>query len=242
MIIVEHIDDGFNSSIKELCNFPVEYVSLYYFRNVIMKISKVVIFKFNDQCTLRANSIDFNKYVNDNICIYACELHVNGIDENDNSIYNLFKYKIPLQFKPTVDKITTHKGNIIGVHIRQGNVNDWKRGYFFGDEWNNINEREPTSSPHFCCFEDKSKNLSACPSNVQPLDVYIKKMNEYPNHMFFICSDRTGCYLYLHQIFPNRIIMNDIYIENEHVNTSRGFVDFFCLSLVHFFSHSHTPF
>jgi len=231
LVIVEHHDDGFNSNIKDLCNFNCKYVSAQYFENFIMKISNVVLFKFNNECTLQTTVQAFDPHVHDNICIYACELHVDGIDNEDNSLYNQFRYKIPYKHKSVVDQIVLHKGNIMGVHVRQGNVNDWKRGYYFGDEWKDIDKLQPTSSPHFCCFDDVSKNLSACPSNIQTLDVYIEKMKEYPSHMFFVCSDRTGCYLYLHQMFPGRIIMNELYLETEHIDSNRGFIDFFCLSL-----------
>ena len=127
-------------------------------------------------------------------------------------------------------KIKSNRSNVIGVHIRQGNVNDWHRGYFYGDEWNNISTKEPESSPHFCCFEDSSKNLSACPSNIQHIEQYVTKMRTYPkNTSFFVCSDRIGCLVYLHQIFPNRIIMNEAIIEGKDVDTKRGFDDFICL-------------
>jgi len=122
-------------------------------------------------------------------------------------------------------------GRLVGVHVRQGNVNDWHRGYFFG-EWENISKDQPTSSPHFCCFDNPDKNLSTCPSNTQTIDAYVAKMQQYPPEtMFFVCTDRTGCTLYLHQQFPDRVLMNDIYLETKVVNTYRGFVDFLCLSL-----------
>jgi len=67
----------------------------------------------------------------------------------------------------------------------------------------------PTSSPQFCCFNDESKNCSAPPSNIEYIDAYINKTNTYPvDTIFFVCSDQTGCLLYLHQMFPNRMMLS----------------------------------
>tara|TARA_Y100000389_G_C17023409_1_gene299938 strand:- start:28 stop:495 length:468 start_codon:yes stop_codon:yes gene_type:complete len=122
------------------------------------------------------------------------------------------------------------RAGAIGVHVRQGNVNDWERGFFFNDEWKDISKRDPTSAPLMCCFKDETKNLSACTSNVTHLERYIEKMNEFPNAVFFVCSDRPGCLLYLYQKFPNRILSNPPSVEKATIDTDSGMKDFICLS------------
>ena len=228
LIIVDHRDEGFNVFMEHLFGVPVTHISNALFKSIYSYRCHDL--KYNKQCTY-VGTLDECKAVPKNKPIYieACDIELNEIN-NANKLYTLWKPMISPKAQQNLNKIKSNRSNVIGVHIRQGNVNDWHRGYFYGDEWNNISTKEPESSPHFCCFEDASKNLSACPSNIQHIEQYVTKMRTYPQTTsFFVCSDRIGCLVYLHQIFPNRIIMNEAIIEGKDVDTKRGFDDFICL-------------
>jgi len=225
--IIEQDDDGFRGSMKKMFNLPFKHISLSFFEKIICKLEEIPMIQFNEQCSYIGSVEDFKQYKS--FCLKACEVKLKDIDSYDNSIYDLMKPKFSSKYKNMISKINETKA--IGVHIRQGNVNDWHRGYFFGDEWKDISIKQPTSAPQFCCFRDSSKNLSACPSNIQYIEVYIEKMKTFPeNTIFFICTDRPGCSLYLHQMFPSRIIMNEIDVENIRVDTYKGWNDFYCLA------------
>jgi hypothetical protein len=188
--------------------------------------------EYNDQCTLKISSDELDTYKGRPFCIKACAVEVTGDDSlnTDNTMYRHVRFNLYDEDQRALNDIFYNR-NLVGVHIRQGNVNDWARGYFFNEEWRSIKDREPTSSPQFCCFENKNQNMSACTSNVTPVDAYIKKMKQYPTDTeFFVCADRTGCLLYLHQMFPNRIHMLPLTLQTDKVNTKSGLADFVGLS------------
>ena len=225
--IIEHDDDGFKGSMQNMFNFPFKHVGVRFFENIICKLHDVPIIEFNEQCSYVGSITQFQNYKS--FCIKACEIKINDSDMNDNSLYYLMKPSFAKKHMLVIEHIKQTRA--VGVHIRQGNVNDWQRGYFFGDEWKDISIKDPTSSPQFCCFKDNKKNLSACPSNIQYIESFIEKMQTFPKEtIFFVCADRPGCTMYLHQLFPNQIIMNQIDIESEKINTYKGWIDFFCLA------------
>lgn len=233
MVIIEHEDEGFKGSISKIFGLPFKTVSLMYFINVIAPTYNVPVLDYNEECANKLNFDILSKHQNSSVCIKGCEIRFDGdtLDfVNDRSLYT------HIHFNPPVGEITKileeiRNKSAIGVHIRQGNVNDWERGFFFNDEWKDISTKEPESAPLMCCFEDNTKNLSACTSNVTYLERYIKKMKTFPNHTtFFICSDRPGCMLYLHQLFPNRILSTSLTIETKLIDTMKGVYDLYCLS------------
>jgi hypothetical protein len=129
----------------------------------------------------------------------------------------------------TVDEISNN--STIGLHIRQGSVSDWHFGNFFG-AWKDDKLENPDMEPHFCCFANKNKNLSSCPGNETVIDFFMDAMDLEPSDVkFFVASDRTGCTLYLHQHYPNRISTNGIKIHDSKPDTFYGFMDWYCLAM-----------
>jgi hypothetical protein len=229
LVILEHYDEGFDeASLTNLVNLPFRSLKLHDFK----RIPNVPVLEYNDQCTLKISSDELDTYSGRTFCIRACAVEVTGDDalNTTNEMYKHVRFSLYDEDLKMLSKIFTNR-NLVGVHIRQGNVNDWARGYFFNEEWRSISEREPTSSPQFCCFANADQNISACTSNVTPVDSYIEKMKQYPSDtQFFVCADRTGCLLYLHQMFPNRIHMLPLTIQTDKVNTKSGLADFVGLS------------
>ena len=231
LVIVEKSDEGFKGNMKKMFGLPFPHIEDSLFK--LLYKSHCTKVNFNKQCTYVGTLKELRDIpLNTPIYMNLCDIQLEDIDNNmidNSSLYQIWNPHISLKSQKILAEIRS-KQNVVGVHIRQGNVNDWHRGYFYNDEWRNISKKEPESSPHFCCFEDASKNLSACPSNIQHIEKYIEIMKTYPqNTTFFVCSDRTGCLLYLYQIFPNRVIMIPLAIETKKIDTQRGFDDFICL-------------
>ena len=231
LVLIENDDDGLKKiTMKKLFGIPFVHMPLFLF-NLVYARSCVTI-KYNTECTLQ---YDINEIVEKskrkNVLMIGCEVSIKNIDMNDRTLYKLWNpYKDDVT-KSLIRRIKSYRGKVIGVHVRQGNVNDWDRGYFFNEEWRDIKNKEPESAPNFCCYEDKSKNLSACTSNVQGLEGFIKKMKTYNQDVhFFVCSDRTGCLLHLYQLFPNRIISNVVEMETAEIDIYKSMQDFLALS------------
>ena len=97
-----------------------------------------------------------------------------------------------------------NQNDLVGVHIRQGSLADYEYKNFFG-EWQTKESRLP-GPPYYCCFKDKSKNTSSCPSNIQPLDDFVDAMKSYgPLQKFCVVTDRPGCSIEIHRLFPGQI-------------------------------------
>ena len=231
LVIVEQHDKYFNTSMKALWNFPFPHVSLNAIENLVGK--DVVDIPYNDGCSLKATLGDLKTHAQSDVFVKACGFIIEDMPSN-NDVYSLSQYQIPLAYKSFVDSVIANSSTMVGIHVRQGSVIDWKSGYFFSDDWKDISTREPESAPYFCCHEDKSKNLSACSSTqwLQPIEKYIAKMRSYPaDTKFYVASDRVGCAIYLYQTFPGRVFMNDIKLEDGFIHVARDYVDFYCLSL-----------
>jgi hypothetical protein len=229
IVIVDHIDEGFDHpSLTALAGLPFRHISEKSFKRMNLPT-----LGYNEECTLRVSRENLDIFANRSFCIKACEIDIIGethLNES-NTLYKHVKFNLPFEYHSMFASIRNNP-KVIGVHIRQGNVNDWSRGYFFNDEWKDKQLNDPDTSPQFCCFEDASKNLSACTSNVVAVDKYINRMKQFASDtVFFVCADRTGCLLYLHQMFPKRIIMLPLSLETEKVNSQRGMADFYGLSL-----------
>tara|TARA_Y100000389_G_C17470688_1_gene530392 strand:+ start:2471 stop:3430 length:960 start_codon:yes stop_codon:yes gene_type:complete len=231
IILIEHEDDGLQKiTMKKLFGIPFLHIPMYLF--ILIYSRTCVTIKYNVECTLKYDIQEIvDKSVGRNVLMIGCEVNINKINMEDRSLYDIWNPYKDNNTNTLINQIKSHNGKVIGVHIRQGNINDWERGYFFSEEWRGIKDKEPESAPHFCCYEDKSKNLSACTSNVQGLEGFIREMKKYPKDVkFFICSDRTGCMLHLYQLFPQRIISNSVDIETPKLDIYKGMQDFLALS------------
>jgi hypothetical protein len=231
LVIIEHVDDGLAISMKKLFGIRLRHIPLFIFK--LLYENNCRLFRFNDQCTLKHKVKEFEDVKKQNMFIKACDLNIKGVDLSGRDIYDNWEPYNDLKTQSIMRQIKKHS-HVVGVHIRQGNVNDWDRGYFFNDEWKDIKIKEPDSAPHFCCYDSKEKNLSSCTSNIQPLDVFINKMKTYPKETtFYVCSDRVGCVIHLYQLFPGRILSNEIEMETSQLNIYKSMQDFLCLSKCH---------
>jgi hypothetical protein len=178
----------------------------------------------NEDCGVKVSLSDIRSRDDRYIAIESCEIEVTDMTV-ENTLYKIMKptQRIADRLEPILSKI--RKGNVVGVHIRQGNVPDYKQQYFFGD-WDTKDEPLPI----FCCFDDANKNMTSCPPNVQGLERFINAMKEEPDDVsFFVCSDRPGCLLSLEVVFPHRILHNGMSVEHD-VNFEHGFCDWWCLA------------
>jgi hypothetical protein len=183
--------------------------------------------KANDDCgvTLEMSELESHKETK-YVAIKSCEIVVPNF-----TVQNLF-YKIIQPTSETYQRMSSvmteigrNHNNVVGVHIRQGNIPDYRQQYFFGD-WKN----DGNDLPLFCCFDDKSKNMSSCRNEAIGLEKFIVEMEKEPAHIkFFICSDRPGCILSLEKKFPKRLLYNRISIDHD-VNYIDGFCDWWCLA------------
>jgi len=162
-----------------------------------------------------------------------CDLNPDGFDDADDDTNELYKimnltHEVTSVFGDIIKNITNN--DTIGLHIRQGSVSDWHYGNFFGN-WKDDKLKNPLMEPHFCCFEDKKKNLSSCPGNETVIDRFMQEMDRYPSTTkFFVASDRTGCTMYLHQQYPGRVFINYIKLHDSKPDTFFGFLDWYCLT------------
>jgi len=107
-----------------------------------------------------------------------------------------------------------NQNDLVGVHIRQGSLADYEYKNFFG-EWQTKESRLP-GPPYYCCFKDKSKNTSSCPSNIQPLDDFVDAMKSYgPKQKFCVVTDRPGCSIEIHRLFPGQIQDMHVFISQN---------------------------
>ena len=145
-----------------------------------------------------------------------------------NSVFNDKTYRqtdIRQHFKHNPRMKNCNK--VVGVHVRQGSIADYKNGNFFG-EWDN---RDESMCPFFPQFYDESRNLSATHPSAPPIEKYIQQMRDYDESvMFFVCSDRIGTLLYLYQIFPGRVVMNPLTLPDDKPNSKYALQDFLMLS------------
>ena len=116
---------------------------------------------------------------------------------------------------------------VVGVHVRQGSVADYKYGNFFG-KWDN---QDDSMCPYFPQFYDESRNLSATHPRAPPIEKYIQQMRDYDESVvFFVCADRIGTLLYLYQLFPGRVVINPLTLPDDKPNSKYALQDFLMLS------------
>ena len=226
-VIVER-DDAFfaKTSMGDLWNLPFRHVSMSWFNDVHRTSTHTLI---PHKCELHTSLTELKPHKN--IFIKACDINCEGISKDAHSLYDVIRHDVDPRFKGVVSKVLENRHRIVGVHVRQGSKTDWKRGYFFSDEWDGISKREPSSAPNFCCFEDASKNLSACPSKITYVEAFVEEMRKLPEDtIFFVCSDRPGCHMYIEQTFPKRVLRIPS-PDTESMDVFRDYADFHCLSL-----------
>ena len=183
IVIVDNIDEGFDHpSLTALAGLPFCHISRKSFERMNLPM-----LTHNDSCILRIPRTDLDIYANRSFCIQGCaveitdETHLN----ESNTMYKLLKFNLPPEYHSMFASIRNNP-KVIGVHIRQGSVNDWSRGYFFNEnEWKDIQNLKPETSPQFCCFEEASINLSACTSSVVAVDKYINRMKQFASDTVF---------------------------------------------------------
>jgi hypothetical protein len=178
----------------------------------------------NEDCGITVKLEDLLKVQDKYILIRSCDVIVD-IELRDE-FYKLLRpsERVLEIIRENLNRIQSER--CVGVHIRQGNMSDYNYGYFFG-KWDNSAAGE---NPLFCCFADPLKNLSACPANVIVIERFVEAMRaEGDNTVFFVCTDRPGCMLWLEQMFPKRILYNKIQIEYD-VDVFQAFCDWYCLA------------
>lgn len=178
-------------------------------------------------CSLIKSLQDFENLDDEPIIIIeACGLVVKGLTET-NSFYKSISPSVKVMERIYGVLHRVKRENVIGVHVRQGNISDYNKGNFFG-KWDKDNTK-PQTLPITCCRSDENKNESPCPKNAPPIEQFATKMKTFDTSSFFVCSDRPGCYDDLQQMFPGRIINNPAEIEHE-AKAFNAFCDWFCLS------------
>lgn len=235
LVIIHGIDDGFDHpDIKHLFKMKnINCISREEFERI--KSRQCQLFTINNleqRCESHVDIVEL-KTINTALYTNSCDIYNADIDKDTSfyrdvsSVFNNKDYRrsIRQDFKQVKNIETCSK--IVGVHIRQGSVADYIYGNFFG-HWDN---KDLTMQPFFPQFEDKSKNLSATHPKAKPLEDYIDVMLSYDSSvMFFLCADRIGTLIYLHQIFPGRIVMNDLKLPSENPDSEYGLKDFLSLS------------
>lgn len=229
LVIIERQDMFFDyQSMKRLFKITnMDFITEAQF-NKIRKGSMTNITNIDQKCETHVdihNLLQTKSQLYTETCdIYNDDLYTaRSFYTNVRSIFNndaYRKFDIKKYFKKNCSKV-------VGVHIRQGSIADYTNGNFFG-EWDN---RDKTMCPYFPQFENESQNLSATHPKAPPIEKYIQKMREYDESvMFFICSDRIGTLLYIHQLFPGRVVMNPLTLPDNKPNSKVALQDFFMLS------------
>ena len=238
MIIVNHRDYEFYqvdfNDFAHLDGIEIQTINEIELKSMMSKSAKVISYNVPNDCTLKLSESEWDaldRY--DDIVLVVC-----GIIEFDNlKINNVFYNALrptPIvmnMMENVLDRMADYKAlgkSVVGVHIRQGSIQDYYTGYFFGS-WENSEKKPPT----MCCFDNESKNLSSCPDSASGIERFVSHMKKQSKKtVFFVCSDRPGCILYLEQEFPGRIIYNPqtaLRVETK-VDTLGAFCDWYCLS------------
>ncbi len=209
----------------------VQFISADELDNTLSVSHKVVIYNQQD-CTMYNSPSEWDDINHhDDIVINACGLiPYDGLPITDRFYKALMPNdKVISMIKPVMDRIIQCRANdqrVVGVHIRQGSIKDYETGYFFGP-WENSQKHAPA----MCCFEDTIKNVCACPKAAPGIEGFQRAMKNHKDAVFFICSDRPGCVLYLEQEYSGKLIFNPNALRIEHdVDTVSAFCDWYCLS------------
>jgi len=175
-------------------------------------------------CTSKLTLAEMTKIKSDYIVIKACGLTVDGLSESDEFYKSIVPTPIAAdRMMAALNQITP---TTIGVHIRQGNISDYRKGNFFG-AWKK--DQDPNKLPIECCTSANAAN-QVCPDNAPHIEKFIEAIRGLDGPpTVFICSDRPGCYQVLQSTFPGRIISNPVEIEYD-ANALNAFCDWYCLA------------
>lgn len=247
LVIVEHKDHGFDhhsirellelSDIKSIHESAFKMIRKNKLKQGLLKYIKRDIHIGKCETIINDSRMHELKNTRSNVLIYfkTCDFLFEGSLQHfkfDRSFYtetpSIFtKNKETLRSMFSQNKNIHRASRIVGIHIRQGNVNDYIKGNFFG-KWDNS---DMTMAPYFPQFLDQSKNLSAYHPRAPPMEYFIRLIDSYDESViFFVCSDRIGTLIYLYQKYPNRILMNPIVLQNELPDTAYGLKDLVALS------------
>ena len=185
-------------------------------------------FTHNEDCTLRTTLKEMQSVRSKYIVIRACGLTVDGGLTETNEFYQSL-VPTALSTARMAQALSQITPNTIGVHIRQGNISDYRKGNFFG-AWKQ--HQDPTKLPIECC-DNGDNSDKVCPNNAPRIEQFIEKMKAENavngTSTFFVCSDRPGCYNVLRQTFPGQIINNPVEIEYD-AKALNAFCDWYCLA------------
>lgn len=174
-------------------------------------------------CSLTTSLTEMSAVTMKYLVIKACGLTVDGLTETNEF------YKSLVPTTTVIQRMSLALAQIgpttVGVHIRQGNISDYRKGNFFG-AWKK--DKDPNKLPTKCCTESNAVN-QLCPDNAPHIEKFIEAMNKFNASKFFVCSDRPGCYKVLHDTFAERIISNPVEIEYD-AKALNAFCDWYCLA------------
>jgi hypothetical protein len=227
LVIVHKPDKGYaGAHPRDLFDVPgIEY------EPCIPLFTKTLLYNVEKDCTLRMPLSALKEEMGrcPRLAIRACKLDIAGLSCPAPSEFYTFmrpSERVLAACAPIVAAMDACAGPVVGVHIRQGSVPDFKLGYFFGP-WDNADQSIP---PTGCCFCDAGKNKTPCPPSAPCMEKFEVAMRSFPpSALFFVCSDRPGCIAHLRAAFPDRVL------SNEHVDTFENdsfgaFCDWYCLT------------
>jgi hypothetical protein len=183
-------------------------------------------------CKLDKSLVDYQALDHySNILVHCCGLTVPGLVGVDTFYRSLRPSPRIMELAGPVlrrfDEARDRNKEVVGVHIRQGSIEDYHTGLFFG-AWPNDGKHPPT----LCCFEDHTKNVSSCAPSSSGIERFVRAMHAHTNDtVFFVCTDRPGCVLFLEQEFPGRLVYSASALRVESdVDLFGAFCDFHCLA------------
>lgn len=178
----------------------------------------------NNDCTFVTTLAEMTKIESDYIVIKACGLSVYGLVESDEFYKSIIP--TPIAANRMMAALNQISPTTVGVHIRQGNISDYRKGNFFG-AWKK--DQDPNKLPIQCCTSANSAD-QVCPDNAPHIEKFIDAIRTlHGSPTVFICSDRPGCYQVLTTAFPGRVISNPVEIEYD-ANALNAFCDWYCLA------------
>lgn len=240
LILVDHVDDGFDeTSMQDLLKFKdIQSVHESVFKPIFKDRSeqgRVMYIKrdihigkcetiINEERMTRLKALSPNVIIYFKTCDFIFKDNYVHLNE-DRSFYT--EQQATLLHPSNSQEKNNTSQKIVGVHVRQGNLNDYRKGNFFA-QWDN---RDKTMKPFFPQFKDSRKNLSSVHSLAPPLENFMKVMDSYDESVkFFVCSDRIGTLIYLYQKYPERVLLNPLVINTDLPDSKQGLKDFTRLS------------
>lgn len=234
LVLIEKNDAGFDDpSMKRLFQITnIDFIAEKEF-NKFKQTSLTTITNLDHRCEAEVD-IQNLRQIRTQLYINSCDIYNDDLIQarsfyvDIKSIFNDKAYqKTDIRHHFRHNPRIKSCSKVVGVHVRQGSIADYKYGNFFG-KWDN---QDDSMCPYFPQFADESRNLSATHPSAPPIEKYIQQMRNYDDSVvFFVCADRIGTLLYLHQRFPGRVIMNPLILPDDKPNSKYGLQDFLMLS------------